>query len=137
LMLWRSAVRSAGAAHVSSAAGSRHCARLDRCSAGAHHKSSRLRKLSAPHYRSSFAPCTGARRSGVSSRMMPQKVDIHFRLNGRERAITPSTSTVLADILREEIGLTGTKIGCDQGVCGACTVLIDDIPMASCSEFAF
>jgi carbon-monoxide dehydrogenase small subunit len=69
--------------------------------------------------------------------MMSQKLDIHFRLNGRERAITASTSTVLADILREEIGLTGTKIGCDQGVCGACTVLIDDIPMASCSEFAF
>jgi carbon-monoxide dehydrogenase small subunit len=66
-----------------------------------------------------------------------QRIAIRLRLNGRDRAISTTTSAVLADILREELGLTGTKIGCDQGVCGACTVLIDDVPMASCTEFAF
>jgi carbon-monoxide dehydrogenase small subunit len=66
-----------------------------------------------------------------------EKIQIRFRLNGRERVITAATSAVLADILREDVGLTGTKIGCDQGVCGACTVLVDNIPTASCTEFAF
>jgi carbon-monoxide dehydrogenase small subunit len=62
---------------------------------------------------------------------------VRFTLNGREQSIEVEPSTVLVDILREKFGLTGTKITCDQGVCGACTVLIDGLPMASCTEFAF
>jgi aerobic carbon-monoxide dehydrogenase small subunit len=62
---------------------------------------------------------------------------VRFTLNGREQSIEVEPSTVLVDILREKFGLTGTKITCDQGVCGACTVLIDGRPMASCTEFAF
>jgi aerobic carbon-monoxide dehydrogenase small subunit len=66
-----------------------------------------------------------------------ERIEIRFRLNGCDRVITTTTFAVLADVLREELGLTGTKIGCDQGVCGACTVIIDDVPTASCTEFAF
>jgi carbon-monoxide dehydrogenase small subunit len=62
---------------------------------------------------------------------------VRFNLNGRERTIAVAPSAVLADVLREDLGLTGTKITCDQGVCGACTVLIDGRPAASCTELAF
>jgi carbon-monoxide dehydrogenase small subunit len=43
----------------------------------------------------------------------------------------------LADVLREDLQLLGCKIGCDQAVCGACTVLVDDIPVTACTTFAF
>ena len=46
-------------------------------------------------------------------------------------------SQTLADMLRDQLGLTGCKIGCDQAVCGACTVLVDGVPVAACSSFAF
>jgi aerobic-type carbon monoxide dehydrogenase small subunit (CoxS/CutS family) len=69
--------------------------------------------------------------------MGPEPLAITFSLNGRARVIKTAPSTVLADVLREDLGLTGTKVACDQGVCGACTVLIDGRPMASCTEFAF
>ena len=68
---------------------------------------------------------------------MTDPLTIRFTLNGRDRTIAVEPSAVLVDVLREQFGLTGTKIGCDQGVCGACTVLIDGRPMASCTEFAF
>jgi carbon-monoxide dehydrogenase small subunit len=64
-------------------------------------------------------------------------VVVRFTLNGRERTIAVEPATVLVDVLREQFGLTGTKVACDQGVCGACTVLIDGRPAASCTEFAF
>jgi len=57
---------------------------------------------------------------------------ITFTLNGRERTVKADPGAMLADVLREELGLTGTKIGCDEGECGACTVLVDDQPVASC-----
>ena len=46
-------------------------------------------------------------------------------------------NTLLADVLRDELRLTGTKIACDQAVCGACTVLVDGQPVAACTTFAF
>jgi aerobic carbon-monoxide dehydrogenase small subunit len=62
---------------------------------------------------------------------------VRFTLNGRKQSIEVEPSAVLVDVLREQFGLTGTKITCDQGVCGACTVLVDGWPTASCTEFAF
>jgi aerobic carbon-monoxide dehydrogenase small subunit len=67
----------------------------------------------------------------------PDALNVSFILNGRKRVIAVAPSAVLADVLREDFGLKGTKISCDQGVCGACTVLIDGLPTASCTEFAF
>ena len=61
---------------------------------------------------------------------------IAVRVNGRayERAIEPRR--LLADFLRDELGLTGTHLGCEHGVCGACTVLVDGQPVRSCLMFA-
>src|ERR1035437_6947086 len=59
-----------------------------------------------------------------------------FTLNGRDRADAVADNILLLDFLREKIGLTGTKTGCDGGECGACTVLIDDKPMLSCLTLA-
>jgi carbon-monoxide dehydrogenase small subunit len=68
---------------------------------------------------------------------MTELCDITLTINGSSRRLSVAPSTVLADVLRETLGLTGTKLSCDQGVCGACTVLIDGTPFAACTEFAF
>ena len=57
---------------------------------------------------------------------------LEFTLNGRDRADAVTDNILLLDFLREQVGLTGTKTGCDGGECGACTVLIDDQPTLSC-----
>ncbi|RLB04646.1 MAG: (2Fe-2S)-binding protein [Deltaproteobacteria bacterium] len=61
---------------------------------------------------------------------------VKLKVNGveDEKAVKPGTT--LAEFLRYELGLTGTKIGCDQGACGACTVLIDGKAIKSCSVLA-
>ncbi|MCC7150606.1 MAG: 4-hydroxybenzoyl-CoA reductase subunit gamma [Rubrivivax sp.] len=57
-------------------------------------------------------------------------------VNGREREDLIPDGLLLLDYLREVVGLTGTKQGCDGGECGACTVLVDDQPRLSCSTLA-
>ena len=57
-------------------------------------------------------------------------------LNGRRRVDAVSDNLLLLDYLREVVGLTGTKTGCDGGECGACTVLVDDVPRLSCLTLA-
>ncbi len=61
---------------------------------------------------------------------------VRFTLNGRARTDAVPDNVLLLDYLREVIGLTGTKTGCDGGECGACTVLIDDRPRLSCLTLA-
>src|SRR5215831_13250368 len=61
---------------------------------------------------------------------------LQFTLNGRARSDAISEDILLLDYLREFVGLTGTKTGCDGGECGACTVLIDDQPRLSCLTLA-
>jgi len=58
---------------------------------------------------------------------------ITLNVNGRERRIDVMKQETLAMTLRYKLGLTGTKLGCDRAECGACTVLIDDVPHYSCS----
>ena len=61
---------------------------------------------------------------------------IEFEVNGRKFERTVETRMTLVDLLRQDLGLTGTHIGCEHGVCGACTVLIDGLSMRSCLMLA-
>ena len=61
---------------------------------------------------------------------------LELTLNGRPRTDAVPDNMLLLDYLRESVGLTGTKTGCDGGECGACTVLVDDRPALSCLTLA-
>ena len=63
-------------------------------------------------------------------------VPVELRVNGTGYRINTEPRRTLADALREECGLTGTHLGCEHGVCGACTVLLDGSPVRSCLLFA-
>jgi aerobic carbon-monoxide dehydrogenase small subunit len=63
-------------------------------------------------------------------------VSIHVTVNGRTRAAAVEPRQTLADFLRDECHLTGTHLGCEHGVCGACTVLLDGAAVRSCLVFA-
>ena len=57
---------------------------------------------------------------------------LEITVNGKDLRIAVEPRTHLADFLREQCHLTGTNLGCEQGVCGACTLMIDGLPMRSC-----
>ncbi len=68
--------------------------------------------------------------SGVDKR------DITLTVNGRPSTVSVEPRKLLVDVLREDLGLTGTHIGCEHGVCGTCTVLLDGRSIRSCITFA-
>jgi aerobic-type carbon monoxide dehydrogenase small subunit (CoxS/CutS family) len=61
---------------------------------------------------------------------------ITFTLNGQQREANADARTHLADFLRHDLGFTGTHVGCEHGVCGACTVIVDGAPVRSCLMLA-
>ena len=67
---------------------------------------------------------------------MTDTVEVRMTVNGTEHSATVEPRKTLADVLREDFELTGTHIGCEHGVCGACTVLIDGEAARSCLTFA-
>ncbi len=67
---------------------------------------------------------------------MNSKIDVSLSVNGKVYPIKVEPRRNLADALRDDCGLTGTHVGCEHGVCGACTVLIDNKPVRSCLMFA-
>ena len=64
------------------------------------------------------------------------KRPVTLTINGRQHRVDVEPRHTLADVLREQLGLTGTHLGCEHGVCGACTILVDDEPVRACLLFA-
>jgi len=67
---------------------------------------------------------------------MPDPVSVRLTVNGQPREGRCEPRKLLVDFLREDLGLTGTHIGCEHGVCGACTVLVDGLAARSCLMLA-
>lgn len=61
---------------------------------------------------------------------------VELTVNGKPRAVDAPARITLADLLRDRLGLTGTHLGCEQGVCGACTVFVDELPVRACLTLA-
>ena len=72
--------------------------------------------------------------SGSLDRQAPRQISL--TVNGRQYSGTAEPRKLLADFIREDLGLTGTHLGCEHGVCGACTILLDGDSVRSCLMFA-
>ena len=68
--------------------------------------------------------------------MIDELHDVRLSVNGTAHPLRLPARRLLSDALRHDLGLTGTHVGCEHGVCGACTVLVDGRPMRSCLMFA-
>jgi aerobic-type carbon monoxide dehydrogenase small subunit (CoxS/CutS family) len=67
---------------------------------------------------------------------MTDQRNVSLKINGHDRTGAAESRTLLADFLRDTLGLTGTHVGCEHGVCGACTVMVDGEAVRSCLMFA-
>jgi carbon-monoxide dehydrogenase small subunit len=67
---------------------------------------------------------------------MSELANVTLTVNGQTHTLQPEPRRTLLDAIREECGLTGTHVGCEHGVCGACTVLLDGDPVRACLMFA-
>lgn len=72
----------------------------------------------------------------TAAKVGAEAVEISLRINGESHALTIDPRTTLLDLLRERLGLTGTKKGCDHGLCGACTVSVNGDRVVSCLTLA-
>ena len=68
--------------------------------------------------------------------MSPDRFTVECRVNGTTHACEVEPRRLLSDFLRDDLGLTGTHVGCEHGVCGACTVLVDGATVRSCLMLA-
>ena len=69
--------------------------------------------------------------------MDEHSISVRFRLNGQQHAVLVPSHELLIDLIRDRLGLTGTKRSCDMEICGSCTVLLNGKAVSSCSLFAF
>jgi putative selenate reductase molybdopterin-binding subunit len=82
------------------------------------------------------APPVGAQPASSASSSTAQRKPIALTVNGKAHSVAVEDRWTLAEVLRDHLNLTGTKIGCDRGECGACTVLLEGKPVYSCSQLA-
>jgi aerobic carbon-monoxide dehydrogenase small subunit len=68
---------------------------------------------------------------------MHETIDLAFGVNGTQRTLRIEPRETLAEVLRDRLALTGTKVSCDAQVCGACTVLVDGLAVSACTYLAF
>ncbi len=66
-----------------------------------------------------------------------QTLQLNFQLNGKALEVECEAQETLAEVLRDRLNLTGTKLSCEVQVCGACTVLVDGLPVSSCTLLAY
>jgi aerobic-type carbon monoxide dehydrogenase small subunit (CoxS/CutS family) len=67
---------------------------------------------------------------------MSEAIRVRFAINGEDHELDVEPRRLLVDVIRHDVGLTGTHVGCEQGVCGMCTVLLNDDPVKSCLMLA-
>jgi aerobic carbon-monoxide dehydrogenase small subunit len=67
---------------------------------------------------------------------MEQQLEVSLTVNGAAHRVVVPSRRLLSDLLRHDLRLTGTHVGCEHGVCGACTVLLDGVPVRSCLMLA-
>jgi aerobic carbon-monoxide dehydrogenase small subunit len=77
-----------------------------------------------------------AREKLEAPHLMTEKVDITLNINGRDYPVRVEARRTLVDAIRDDCGQTGTHIGCEHGICGACTIILDDVAVRSCLMFA-
>jgi len=87
----------------------------------------------APRARAQTATRPSPASAGAPS---ASRTTVKLTVNGRTQSIELEDRWTLAEVLRDHLNLTGTKIGCDRGECGACTVLVEGRPVYSCSQLA-
>jgi carbon-monoxide dehydrogenase small subunit len=73
---------------------------------------------------------------GTEATESPARVDVALTVNGERHDLSIDPRWTLVDVLRTRLGLTGTHVGCEHGICGACTVLVDGLPARSCLVLA-
>ena len=89
------------------------------------------------HHGRPLAAFATERPTGMTKISTDGRIALTCSVNGAPVDTELSTSRVLADFLRDNLGLKGTKVSCGRGVCGACTVTLDGVPRAACQAFAF
>ncbi len=97
-----------------------------------------MKRNSRAPKRKKVVPLTRRPRSGPTRMAagLATHREITFRVNGHDQSVSVDVRTTLVDVLREKLGLTGTHVGCEHGVCGACTILLDGQAVRSCLLFA-